>query len=77
MLTYKIEIVYVYETENVEQVEQCIKDLLKHRAYHERKEFYEIDADLLKELIKHCACMHMMVRKKPNQIKDSDCRYIT
>jgi len=72
----KIEIVYVYETENVEQVEQCLKDLLKHRAYRKRKEFYEINADLLKELIKHCACMHMMVRKKPNQIKDSDCKYI-
>ena len=30
----------------------------------------------VKELIKVCACMHMMVRKKANQIKDPDCKYI-
>ena len=72
----KLEIVYVYETENIEKVENCLKDLLKDKAYRKRKEFYEIDADLLKELIKVCACMHMMVRKKANQIKDPDCKYI-
>jgi phage anti-repressor protein/predicted GIY-YIG superfamily endonuclease len=72
----KLEIAYVYETENVDKVEECLKQLLKNKAYRKRKEFYEIDPDLLKDLISVCACMHMIVRKKPNQIKDSHCKYI-
>lgn len=47
----KLEIAYVYETENIEHVEKCLKDLLKDKAYRKRKEFYEIDLDILKTLI--------------------------
>lgn len=72
----KLDVVFVYETENVEKVESCLKDALKDKAYRKRKEFYEIDGQILKYLIEHCDCMHMVIRKKPKQIKDANCKYI-
>ena len=72
----KLEIAYVYETENIEHVEKCLKDLLKDKAYRKRKEFYEINPDILKQLITLCDCLHLTVRKKPGQIRNPHCRYI-
>jgi len=72
----KLDIVFVYETDYINDVEACLKDLLKERAYRRRKEFYEIDIELLKELIKNCDCMNMVVRKKAKGVKDSECKYI-
>ena len=72
----KLEIMYVYETENIEGVESCLKNLLKDKAYRKRKEFYEIDINLLKSLIKNCDCMHLAVRNKSKLIATESCHYI-
>jgi predicted GIY-YIG superfamily endonuclease len=72
----KLEIVFVYETDNVEQVESCLKDALKDKAYRKRKEFYEIDGQILKKIIAQCDYIHMLVRKKSTQIKDTNSKYI-
>ena len=72
----KIDPIFVYETDYIDNVEKCLKDLLKDKAYRKRKEFYEIDIDLLKQLIKNCDCMHMVVRKNSKHIKDRECKYI-
>lgn len=72
----KIEIVHVYETNNIEVVESCLKDLLKEKSYRKRKEFYEIDINLLKQLIKNCDCMHLAVRSKTKRLTDESCRYV-
>lgn len=72
----KLEIAYVYETENIEYVEKCLKDLLKDKAYRKRKEFYEVDPDILKMLIFQCDCLNMIARKKTKNITNSQCKYI-
>lgn len=72
----KLDIVYVYETEMIEKVENCLKGLLKDKGYRKRKEFYEIDINILKQLIKICDCMSLIVRKNPKLLKDSECKYI-
>ena len=72
----KLDIVYVYETEMIEKVENCLKGLLKDKGYRKRKEFYEIDINILKQLIKTCDCMSLIVRKNPKLLKDSECKYI-
>lgn len=60
----------------IEQVENCLKSLLKDKGYRKRKEFYEIDINILKNLIKTCDCMSLSIRKNPKLIKDSECKYI-
>jgi len=72
----KLDIMYVYETEMIEKVENCLKGLLKDKGYRKRKEFYEIDINILKQLIKTCDCMSLIVRKNPKLLKDSECKYI-
>jgi phage anti-repressor protein len=72
----KLEIMYVYETDNIEGVETCLKALLKDKAYRKRKEFYEIDIDVLKQLIRSCDCMHLLIRNKPKLLATESCHYI-
>ncbi len=72
----KLEIMHVYETDNIEAVENCLKLLLKTKAYRKRREFYEIDIDLLKELIKSCDCMNLAVRRNSKTIKSKECNYV-
>jgi phage anti-repressor protein len=72
----KLDVAYVYETDMIDQVESCLKNLLKTKGYRKRKEFYEIDIDILKTLIKMCECMTLSVRKKTKDIKNEECKYI-
>jgi phage anti-repressor protein/predicted GIY-YIG superfamily endonuclease len=72
----KLEIMHVYETDNIEAVENCLKLILKTKAYRKRREFYEIDIDLLKELIKSCDCMNLAVRRNSKTIKSKECNYV-
>ena len=72
----KLEIAYVYETDKINQVESCLKNLLKDKAYRKKREFYEIDIDILKSLIKNCECMTLSINNKIKDIKSEDCKYI-
>jgi hypothetical protein len=46
--------IYVYETENIDAVEECIKRYAKEYQYRRYKEVYKADIDMLKELINDC-----------------------
>ena len=49
-----IEVLFQYETENIEQVESCVKILMKKSQYRKYKEVYQIDLDILRKTIKDC-----------------------
>lgn len=49
-----VKVKLVFETENIDAVEACLKGLLKSYQYKKRKEFYQVDLDLLKELMQGC-----------------------
>jgi phage anti-repressor protein len=51
-----IEIIFRYETENIDQVEKCVKSLLSKYQYRKKKEIYEINIEMIKKLIKDCDC---------------------
>ena len=42
---------YIYETDNVDEVEKCIKTYAKKFQYRKYKEVYKADINMLKELI--------------------------
>lgn len=58
-----MEILIMYETDNIDEVENCLKSILKSKQYRKRKEFYEIDLDVLKELINGCEKMSLKIKK--------------
>lgn len=66
-----IEILFIYETNDINQVENCLKSILKNKQYRKRKEFYEIDLNLLKELINDCNNIILKTKIKPKQFKQS------
>ena len=63
-----VDIVHIYETNYIDEVEKCLKNVLSTKQYRKRKEFYQIDLDVLKELIKTCDKMSLKVRKSNKNI---------
>lgn len=49
-----LEVVLVFETMNMTEVESCLKGVLKKKQYRKRKEIYQIDLDTLKEVLEGC-----------------------
>ena len=55
---------FIYETNNIDQVEKCLINILKDKQYRKRKEFYQIDLYLLKELIDDCQTLVLKAKNK-------------
>lgn len=53
-LANDIEIIYEYETENINLVEKCIKIQMKHAQYRKYKEIFQIDINIIQNFIKQC-----------------------
>jgi phage anti-repressor protein len=66
-----VDIVHIYETNYIDEVEKCLKNVLSTTQYRKRKEFYQIDLNILKELIKSCDKMSLKVRKNNKNIKQT------
>ena len=64
-----IEVIFVYETNDIDKVEGCLKVMLKDKQYKKRKEFYEVDIDLIKELISKCDELQLKIKNKPKKFK--------
>jgi len=71
-----VDIVHIYETNYIDEVEKCLKNVLLTKQYRKRKEFYQIDLDVLKELIQTCDKMSLKVRKSNKNIKQEGGYYI-
>ncbi len=69
--TDNVDIVHIYETNDINTVEKCLKTLLASTQYRKRKEFYQIDLDILKDLIKTCDKMNLKVKKSNKNIKQT------
>jgi len=66
-LANDLEILFEYETENIDQVESCIKAQLKKGQYRKYKEIYQVDLDIIKKSIKNCDSSITEINKKINQ----------
>ena len=53
-LANDLEVLFQYETENIDQVESCVKALMKNAQYRKYKEVYRVDLDIIKKIIKNC-----------------------
>ena len=49
-----LDIIFQYETENIDQVESCIKSYMKQAQYRKYKEIYQVDLDIIKKALKDC-----------------------
>jgi len=53
-LANDLEVLFQYETENIDQVESCIKSYMKKSQYRKYKEIYQVDLNIIKTAIKEC-----------------------
>ena len=60
----KMKVIYVYETKNIKAIEDCVLAQIKTHRYKKRKDFYEIDKNILKKLIKDCVGFTLKYKKK-------------
>ncbi len=66
-----IETVFVYKSDMIDEIEKCLRLMLEGTNYRKNRDFYEVDLNVIKNLIKECECMKLNVKN----IKDDKCRY--
>lgn len=64
-----IKVKLVYETDDIDSVENCLKGILKNSQYKKRKEFYQIKIDDLRKLIKDCDKLRLKAKKSTTKSK--------
>lgn len=46
--------IYIYESEDIDAVEKCIKAFMKKYQYRKYKEVYQVNVDIIKQFINKC-----------------------
>ena len=67
-LANDLEVLFQYETNNIDQVESCAKALMKKAQYRKYKEIYKIDLNILKQVIKNCDAKINEINKNIDKI---------
>lgn len=53
-LANDLEVIMIYEADNIIQLEMCVKVFMKKSQYRKYKEIYQVDLDIIKNLIQDC-----------------------
>lgn len=64
-----IKVVHVYETDNIDQVEICLKGLLKGNQYRKRKDFYQVYIDMIQKLISSCDELSLKIKNRSKNFR--------
>jgi phage anti-repressor protein len=59
----KMEVLYIFETKDSKQIQDCVIVQIKTLRYKKRKDFYEINLNLLKKIINECASFTLKYKK--------------
>lgn len=65
-LANDLEVVMIYEADNIEQLEKCVKNYMKQAQYRKYKEIYEVDLDIIRSIIKDCDIKLTQINKSIN-----------
>lgn len=59
-----IEVLFHYEVDDIDTVENCVKVQMKKHQYRKYKEVYQIDLSILKQVIKKCDEFEVLFKKE-------------
>jgi phage anti-repressor protein/predicted GIY-YIG superfamily endonuclease len=59
-----VDVIYVFETDMIEEVERCCKAMLVKKQYRKIKEVYQVDIDIIKSVINGCAELALKTQYK-------------
>ena len=62
----KMEVLYIFETKDSKKIQDCVIVQIKELRYRKRKDFYEINLNLLKKIINECSEFTLKYKKSIN-----------
>jgi hypothetical protein len=65
--------IYIYETDNIDAVEKCVKGFIKKYQYRKYKEVYEVNIDIIKAFINECG--NIAEKKLDKEFKGGNINY--
>ena len=63
----KMQILFIFETKNTQQIEDCVISQIKQFRYKKRKDFFQIDINIIKQLINSCNQLTLKFKHKINK----------
>lgn len=63
----KMQVMFIFETKNTQQIEDCVISQIKQFRYKKRKDFYQINIDIIKQLINSCDQLTLKFKNKINK----------
>ena len=66
-LSHDINILYYFETEDIDSVEKCAKTFMKKYQYRKYKEVYQVNIDIIKDVISSCGKIPENIKLKENK----------
>jgi hypothetical protein len=66
----KMEILFIFETKNIQQIEDCVISQIKQFRYKKRKDFFQININIIKQLINSCNELTLKFKKKINKFSN-------
>lgn len=63
----KMQVMFIFETKNTQQIEDCVISQIKQFRYKKRKDFYQINIDIIKQLINSCNQLTLKFKHKINK----------
>lgn len=61
-----IKVKIVFKTDFIDEVEHCLNYYMRDKKYRKYKEFYQVDTDIIKNMLKDCDRMSVSSRKTIN-----------
>ena len=59
-----MKVLFIFETKDITEIESCVIAQIKQYRYKKRKDFYEIDINLLKYIINSCNQLTLKFKNK-------------
>ena len=63
----KMQVIFIFETKNAQQIEDCVISQIKQYRYKKRKDFFQINIDIIKHLISSCNQLTLKFKQKINK----------
>ena len=64
----ELPIVFIYQTEYIDEIENCMKENLKRYQLKHNTEMFDIDLDFVKDTITYCTKKNALLIKKNNKL---------
>ena len=68
----KMQVLFIFETKNTQQIESCVISQIKQYRYKKRKDFFQIDSNIIKQLINSCNQLTLKFKQKINKFNNTD-----